>query len=100
METEVYGLVSGPAWWRVTFVSLFTKRGYVICPLERCVLVLPGKKPGEPTRGVALLEMDDVLEGGDSDHDDLMSSIAKDIVFGKTKRVMDEPEGVLFNGQR
>ena len=35
LETEVYGLVSGPAWWRVTFISLFTAEGYVINHLER-----------------------------------------------------------------
>ena len=67
--TEVYGLVSGPAWWRVTFVSLFTDRGYEVNPLERCALTLPGKAKGSHTKAVVVLEMDDVMEAGDKDHD-------------------------------
>ena len=34
--TEVYGLVSGPAWWRVSFVKPFLDRGYVFVPMDRC----------------------------------------------------------------
>ena len=40
--TEVYGLVSGPAWWRVSFVKQFLDRGYVYVPMDRCALTLPG----------------------------------------------------------
>ena len=49
--TEVYGLVSGPAWWRISFVKLFLDRGYKIVAVDRCVLVLPGEEDGPPPRG-------------------------------------------------
>jgi len=100
LETEVYGLVSGPAWWRVTFVGVFVRRGFVVNPLDRCVLTLPGAKEGDPTQGIALLEMDDVLEGGNIVHQKILADIATEITFGKSKSLMDDPEGVLFNGQR
>ena len=38
LETEVYGLVSGPAWWRVTAVEEFVAQGYEINPYDPCVL--------------------------------------------------------------
>ena len=58
--TEVYGLVSGPAWWRISFVKMFLDRGYKIVSVDRCALVLPGERDGSPTEGLAVLEMDDV----------------------------------------
>ena len=47
----------------------FLDRGYVYVPMDRCALTLPGAEEGSLTRGVVLLEMDDVMEGGDEDHE-------------------------------
>jgi len=44
--------------------------------------------------------MDDVMEGGDEEHDAHMRDIAKVVTFGKIKDVKTTPEGVLFNGRR
>jgi len=100
LETEVDGLVSGPAWWRVTFLGMFTRRGYVINPFDRCSLTLPGPVPGSPTKGIALLEMDDVMGAGDKDHNRFLAAIGQDIVLGKTEVVSQHKDGVLFDGRR
>ena len=68
--------------------------------IDRCALVLPGKEPGSPTEGLAVLEMDDVLEGGGGRHDKILTDIATKITFGKIKEVALFSEGVLFNGRR
>ena len=80
--TEVYGLVSGPAWWRVSFVKQFLDTCYQFVPMDRCALTLPWEEPGSPTRGLVVLEMDDVMEGGDERHDAIMTGIASRITFG------------------
>ena len=71
----------------MSFVKHFLDRGYQIVPIDRCALVLPGEKEGSPTEGLAVLEMDDVLEGGSDKHDQLLLDIAKSITFGKVKGV-------------
>ena len=91
--TEVYGLVSGPAWWRVSFVKQLLDRGYVLVPMDRCALTPPGEEPDSPTRGLVVLEMDDVMEGGDEQHDAIMTDIASNFIFRKTKEVRQIDEG-------
>ena len=100
LETEVYGLVSGPAWFRVSFVRKFLDQGFQLNGLDRCVLVLPDERNPSESKGVALLEMDDVMEGGDSDHDSRLENIASQIDFGKTRLVYGDQSGALFNGRR
>ena len=43
---------------------MFPGRGYTIVSVDRCALTLPGESEGSPTEALAVLEMDDVLEGG------------------------------------
>ena len=83
LTTEVYGLVLGPAWWRVSFVKQFLDKGHRFVPMALCALTLPGKEPGSPTRGLVVLEMDDAMEGGDEQHEAMMTDIASRITFGK-----------------
>ena len=46
LETEVYGLVSGPAWWRKSFLQVLVKEcGYRINSYDRCVLTLDAEPP-------------------------------------------------------
>jgi hypothetical protein len=73
--TEVYGLVSGPAWWRRSLLELLVKElKYRVCVYDRCILTLDGpldpKNPDAPvkTRGFIVLEVDDLLEAGDEEH--------------------------------
>ena len=44
--------------------------------------------------------MDDVMEGGDEDHEAFMTDIASKFIFGTIKEVRQFDEGVLFNGRR
>jgi hypothetical protein len=99
--TEVYGLVSGPAWWRKSLVTkLVTEHGYRLCPYDRCVLTLPGAKEGAPTRGVIVLEVDDTLEGGEAEHIEQMKLLKESIRFGKSTVLQEEVDGVMFAGRR
>ena len=78
----------------------FLDRGYVYVPVDRCALALPGAEEGDPTKGLVTLEMADVMEGGDEDHEAHMADVATKINFGKIKEVRQFSEGVLFNGRR
>ena len=68
-ETEVCGLISGPSWLRQSLVADFEALGYQRNPYDKCLMTLP---PSDPTQvvnsGVLLIEVDDVLEGGDAYH--------------------------------
>ena len=100
LETEVYGLVSGPAWWRVSFVKKFISLGYVMNRCDPCAMVLPGPSEKAKSRGIAILEMDDVLEGGDELHEKNMDALGKLVTFGKVKECYGAAEGFLFNGRK
>ena len=75
LETEVYGLVSGPAWWRRSFLEYcVTNLRYRINPYDRCVLSLDGPEAREgedptkiKTKGLMIIEVDDILEAGDDE---------------------------------
>ena len=75
-------------------------QGYIMNALDRCCLALPGDVSGAPTRGVVMLEMDDVMSAGDEEHERRMAAIAKQVQFGKDVYLQDEPDGALFNGRR
>ena len=73
--TEVYGLVSGPAWWRRSLLEILVKElGYRVNPYDRCILTLDDTD-GDPdnamvaygenyqkTKGIIVIEVDDILE--------------------------------------
>ena len=43
--TQVYGLVSGPAWWRRSLLEILVKElGYRVNVYDRCVLTLDGRR--------------------------------------------------------
>ena len=88
--TEVYGLVSGPAWWRSSLLKHTGKLGYKVCPYEPCVLVLPADRPSEPTRGLMVIEVDDVIEGGDEKHRSLVKQLEGIITFGKIINLQEQ----------
>eukprot|EP00435_Cladocopium_sp_Y103_P035990 s2457_g9.t1 len=77
LETEVYGLVSGPAWWRKSFLEVLLDLGYRINPYDRCVLTLDNddRSADAPTEGILLIEVDDVLESGGEVHQRKMKAL-------------------------
>ncbi|CAE7807940.1 unnamed protein product [Symbiodinium sp. CCMP2592] len=90
--TEVYGLVSGPAWCRSSFLQKVQKHGFRLCPYEPCILTLPGEAPGSPTEGVIVIEVDDLIEAGGSSHRKKFEALEKEITFGKVVRLLDAKE--------
>ena len=97
--TEVYGLVSGPAWWRSTFLQI-TRYGYKICPYEPRIMVLPGSTPGSNTEGALVIEVDDVVECGSTKHRDCMSKLESEITSVKwpTCRRLRPPMRAITSG--
>ena len=91
-ETEVYGLISGPSWLRQSLVNNLEGLGYVKNPYDKCMMMLPPDKKPIDTRknatntqpgsanscylndGIVLIEVDDILEGGNDRHRNLMKS--------------------------
>ena len=122
LETEVYGLCSGPSWWRRSLCEILVRElGYRINAYDKCVLTLDGiredgekelnsenavirgiKKDGPllPTQGIIVVEVDDLLEAGGPRHRALMAKLEKRMKFGKIQCLKDQPEGTSYAGRR
>ena len=105
--TEVYGLVSGPSWWRRSLLEVLVKElGYRVNVYDRCVLTLDGpesKDPNEavPTQGILVLEVDDMLEAGNETHRQKMKILEQKLRFGKIVELMEmKAEGSGYAGRR
>ena len=93
LNTDVYGLVSGPAWWRRSFLEVLVKElGYRTNPYDRCVLTLDAEEQ-VPTRGAIVIEVDDVLEAGDEEHRRRMKVLEEKLRFGKAVELQSEDLG-------
>ena len=86
--TEVYGLVSGPAWWRRSLLEILVKElGYRVNVYDRCVLTLDSQaEPGGDssalkTEGIMVLEVDDILEAGGPRHRAKMDELERNYVL-------------------
>ena len=101
-ETEVYGLISGPSWLRQSLVADLEELGYVKNLYEKCSMSLPPRKSSEVLNlGNVLIEVDDILEGGDEEHRGRMEIFYKKYQCGKQKRLLDlGKEGTLISGIR
>ena len=103
LETEVYGLVSGPAWWRKSLLMILTKElQYRINPYDRCILTLDddSRGPDAKTQGIIVVEVDDVLECGGELHQQKMRTLEAKLRFGKAVDLKNEPEGTAYAGRR
>ena len=111
--TEVYGLVSGPAWWRRSLLEILVKElGYRVNPYDRCILTLDDVE-GDPentmvaygetyqkTKGIIVIEVDDILEAGEADHRKKMEWLESKLRFGKIVNLMEAKEGTGYAGRR
>ena len=78
----------------------FARMGYVRNPYDKCVLNLPSKS-NVLSDGVILVEVDDLLEGGTSQHRKNMDTFYKRWKCGKKKTLDDlGDEGTLISGIR
>ena len=60
VETELYGLVSGPSWLRASLSIDLQEAGYVKDHYDRCMYTLPSKN-GKKSSGQVLLDLDDFI---------------------------------------
>ena len=88
-------------------MSFFLNKGYVRNHYEKCALSLPpswaAKTKGTIpyNEGVVLVEVDDILEGGNARHRALMEEFYSKFKCGKRKRLIDlGDEGTLISGIR
>ena len=99
--TEVYGLVSGPSWWRRSLLQILTEQmPYKICPYDRCVLTLPSQSthPDAPTDGYIVIEVDDIAEAGNERHQQMMAQLHERLKFGKIVNLY-ESDGSTYAGR-
>ena len=101
-ETEVYGLISGPSWLRQSLVATFEALGYRRNPYDKCIVMLPPADSGDVVNaGHALIEVDDIFEGGDKKHRSQMQKFYDKYKCGKCKKLIDlGDEGTLISGIR
>lgn len=98
-ETEVYGLVTGPTWLRPTLKQELIEMGYVQNPYDRCIYSLHGDH--DMVIGNAVLDVDDLVEGGTGGHRKRMDRFYKNYKCGKQLRIKDNrDEGTLIVGRR
>ena len=104
LETEVYGIVSGPSWWRRSLLDILVKElRYRISAFDKCVLTLDANEEDsdqEKTQGVIVIEVDDILEAGNRRHRENMAKLEARLRFGKVVRLKDRPEGSAYAGRR
>eukprot|EP00913_Durusdinium_trenchii_P000984 g908.t1 len=107
--TEVYGLVSGPSWWRRSLLEILLKElGYRVNVYDRCILTLDGPQESEkdpnkqvPTQGILVLEVNDALEAGNEVHRQKTQTLEQKLRFGKVVQLMDmQSEGSGYAGRR
>ena len=75
----------------VGFDTYLQSLGYERNPYEKCAMVLPpssdgtvrGKKQNYENEGLVLIEVDDILEGGNARHRKLMKEFYSVYNFGK-----------------
>ena len=98
----MYGLVSGPSWWRRSLLELITNRlGYVLNPYDKCVLTLPSEssRPDAPTEGFIVIEVDDLAEAGSEKHVKKMKELEKLLKFGKIEELYGNKDGSTYAGR-
>ena len=100
--TEVYGLVSGPSWWRRSLLSVATGTlGYKLNEYDKCVLTLPSSNtaPAAKTEGFMVIEVDDIAEGGGPQHEEKMKQLEKMLKFGKIDDLYGNSDGTTYAGR-
>ena len=101
LKTEIYGLVSGPSWWRRTLLKVATENlDYVVNCYDRCVLTLPAKdpQPNALSEGFIVIEVDDIAEAGSEEHMKRMRELEATLKFGKVEDLQTD-QGTNYAGR-
>ena len=96
LKTELYGLMTGPLAWKNTLYDYLDSRGFVQHPLGACTLLWyhPTTRKLE---GILLLQVDDILGGGDSvEFKAQIAHMKERFKFGKWRQLIEKAE---FNGR-
>ena len=102
LQTEVYGLVSGPSWWRRSLIKLVTDDlGYKLNDYDKCVATLPSMDPHPKaqTDGFLVIEVDDIAEAGGERHQKKMLELEKKLKFGKVESLYGNSDGCMYAGR-
>ena len=81
-QTEVFGPVSGPAWWRLTFREHLQKWGYQANPNDRCIRECDGST--DRVEGLVVTDMDGTCETNEEAPRSHMEQPSQTRQFGET----------------
>ena len=99
VETETYGLVSGPSWLRASLTVDLLAAGYVKNPYDKCLFTLFSSD--ETSEGQLLLDVDDFIQGGKETHRKTMELFYDKCRCGKAVDLRSAgQEGTRFAGRR
>ena len=99
VETEIYGLVSGPSWLRASLTVDLLAAGDVKNPHDKCLFTLFSSD--ETSEGQMLLDVDDFIEGGKETHRKTMEGFHDKYRCGKAVDLRSAgQEGTRFAGRR
>ena len=98
VETEIYGLVSGPSWLRASLTLDLFSAG-LKNPYDKCLFTLFSSD--ETSEGQLLLDVDDFMEGGNEMHCETMRKFYDKYRCGKAVDLrLAGQEGIRFAGRR
>ena len=99
VETEIYGLVSGPSWLRASLTVDLLAAGYLKNPYDKCLFTLFSSD--ETSEGQLLLDVDDFIEGGNEIHRKTIEGFYDKYRFGKAiGPQVGRTRGTRFAGRR
>ena len=99
VETEIYGLVSGPSWLRASLTVDLLAAVYVKNPYDKCLFTLFSDE--DTSEGQVLNDVVDFIEGGRGTHRKSMESFCEKYRCGKSIDLWSVGhEGTLFAGKR
>ena len=99
VETEIYGLVSGPSWLRASLTVDLLAAGYRKNPYDNCLFTLFSSD--ETSEGQLQLDVDDFIEGGNEMHRETMRKFYDKYRCGKAIDLrLAGQEGTRFAGRR
>ena len=95
VETEIYGLVSGPSWLRARLTVDLLAAGFQKIPHDKCFFTLFSSD--ETSEGQLLLDVDDFIEGGNEIHRKTIEGFCDKYRCGKAVDVRSaREEGTRF----
>ena len=80
LSTAVYGLVNAPMAWRRALVTALQEVGYRKSEMDPFVMI---RMAASGLSGLVAIEVDDLLNYGDKDHEERMAQLRRKFRFGR-----------------